>query len=266
VEPEGGGPAPAPPDPYSGRERPSLLRRQLLRLRYEIGSVVRKYPGPYLALARRRHIGEPVTDETKLVIEGFPRSGNTFAVAAFGFAQPASVRVARHEHAPAQVIEAARRGIPALVVIRDPEDAVLSFVIQHPHIPLRQALRAFVRFYEPLVPYRTSFVLATFEQVTTDYGDVMRRVNRRFGTDFGVFEHTEENVRACIEEIDLDNRRVFGSGEVLELMGARPSERRSALKARLRERYPIEVPPGLRARAEQVYGLLVTGSSRLEPS
>src|SRR5215210_2906944 len=52
-----------------------------------------------------------VARRTQIVIEGFPRSGNTFAVVAFEQAQRESVRVAHHLHMPAQVIRAAQWSI-----------------------------------------------------------------------------------------------------------------------------------------------------------
>ena len=84
--------------------------------------MVAKYPSVALPIARRRH-GIPVGDETELVIEAFPRSGMTFAVVAFEMAQTRQVRVACHVHAPAQVIEGARRRIPALVLVQPAEPA-----------------------------------------------------------------------------------------------------------------------------------------------
>ncbi len=44
-----------------------------------------------------------ITERTQLVIEGFPRSGNTFASKAFTLAQDRPVVVASHVHLPAQV-------------------------------------------------------------------------------------------------------------------------------------------------------------------
>src|SRR5919112_6338070 len=67
-----------------------------------------------------------VDRKTQIVIEGFPRSGNTFAVVAFQQAQRESVRVAHHLHMPAQVIRAAKWGIPTLLLARKPTDAALS--------------------------------------------------------------------------------------------------------------------------------------------
>src|SRR5439155_1547547 len=83
-------------------------------------------------------------------IEADPRSGMTLAVVAFEMARTRQVQVACHVHAPAQVIEAARRRIPALVLVREPEPTILSFVIRHPYVSMRQALRGYVRFYAPL--------------------------------------------------------------------------------------------------------------------
>ena len=55
---------------------------------------------------RRKYRGLLVDGGTQMVIEGFPRSGNTFAVFAFRHAQRRDIRVAHHLHAPAQVIRA----------------------------------------------------------------------------------------------------------------------------------------------------------------
>lgn len=226
------------------------------RLRFEAGSILRKHPGLYLPIARLRRKAEPLADDTEIVIEGYPRSGNTFAVTAFGSAQTREVRVARHEHAAAQVIAAARRSIPALVLVRAPEEAVLSFAVQQPHLTLAQALRSYVRFYRPLLPYRHRFVLASFEDVTGDFGAVTRRVNERFGTDFGVFEHTEENVRKCLEAIEAHGRDVRGEGDELHRKGSFPSEVRTRMKEALVAEYRGDRLAGLRRRAEAAYSSL----------
>src|SRR5439155_3857154 len=123
-----------------------------------------------------------------------------------------------------QVIAAATAGIPALVLIRRPQDAVLSLVIQHPDVTVRQATRAYARFYQPLLRYRGRFVVATFEQVVTDLGGVIGRLNARFGTGFDVFQHTPENVERCLAEIEQQNRAVWSDESLLQRKGAFPSE------------------------------------------
>jgi hypothetical protein len=156
----------------------------------------------YLPIARRRYPGpSPVVvgPDTEFVIDGYMRSANTYAVYAFQIAQRRPVRLAHHLHAPAQLIEATRRRIPALALIRDPEGAILSQVQWEPDVSMPAALTSYIRFYRALLPFADRFVIATFEDVTEDFGAVVGRVNDRFGTRFDEFERTEPNERLCLE-------------------------------------------------------------------
>jgi len=233
----------------------SLIGREATRVSYEVKSLVAMYPWPALVAARWRGRGAVLTKETDLLIEGYPRSGNNFAVEAFQRSQPQALRVAHHVHAPAHVLAAIRSSIPAIVLIREPQDAILSFVIRNPYISIRQAIRGYVRFYEPLLPYRDGFVVGPFPEVTSDFGRVIRRANNRFGTSFHEFEHTEENVRACFEAIDRHYRVNVGTGPEVERMVARPSEARERLKDMLRTDYRNTRLQGLREKAQAMYEL-----------
>lgn len=176
-------------------------RRVLARTVYEVGTLVARYPAVALRVARRRGHGVPVGEETDIVIEGYPRSANSFAVAAFEAAQMQPVQVAHHTHAPASVIAAVRRGIPAVVLVREPEDAVVEFVLLKPELTVGQALRGWVRFYRPLLPFRERFVVARTDEVLADLAAAIARVNDRFGTGFAPFEPTDENLAAVREGI-----------------------------------------------------------------
>ncbi len=147
-----------------------------------------------------------VTRDTDLVIDGYTRSATTYAVYAFQVAQPRPVRLAHHLHAPAQILAAARWGIPTILLIRDPEGAVLSQVVREPGVTVRDALVSWRRFYEVTLRRPGAFVVGEFAQVTTDMGRVTRDLNERFGTSFAEFERTRGHER-----------------EVLELMGERPT-------------------------------------------
>jgi hypothetical protein len=232
------------------------LRRKGIRAArrgvFEAKTIIAEYPSLALPIARRRH-GIPVGDDTRIVIEGFPRTGTSFAVAAFNLAQDGRVRIACHVHAPAQIVSGVRRRLPCLVIARDPEETSLSFVIRNPHLSIRQALRGYLHFYELLLPLRRAFVVGTFGQVTSDFGEVTRRVNRRFGTAFLQFEHTDQNVGRCFEAIDADYRRRLPEGEALEREVARPSEWRTGVKDELRSSYRASSSDALRARAERVF-------------
>jgi hypothetical protein len=222
-----------------------------------------RYPATARPLARLRGEGELVDDDTDLVIESYPRCASSFALAAFNLAQrPAVYRVAHQTHAAGHVIDAVRRGIPTLVLTREPEDVLVSNMIRHPKRTVPDLLRGYLRFYEPLLPHRDGLVVGTFGEVTGAHMDlVTRRINRRFGTTFLEFEATEENVATCLREIDEHWRERRGDGEQLERIVPRPSSLRDGMKAELHRRYRETAPPRLRARAERVFATLAPPES-----
>ncbi len=247
------------------------------------------YPALYLPLARWKNEHSVLDASTSLVIDGFTRSAGTFAAIAFQFAQNDHVRVAHHMHAAAPLVAAARLGLPTLLTVRPPEPTVLSASVREPDVTIRQWLKTYVAFYERLAAFRDAFVVATFEEVTSDLGGVTRRVNERFGTRFREFEHSRDNVEAVfslIEEraegppwqphlnrfvsglLSLDeyraataaHRREAARGErrrVPELRVQRPSSAREAAKGDLRDRYVDPSLADLRQAAEDAYRMLV---------
>lgn len=228
-------------------------RRILYRCAYEAKTLAARFPSVALPVARRRGHGVVLNEDTDLLIEGYPRSANSFSVAAFEMAQGGRARVAHHIHAPAHVISAVRSGIPALVLIREPEEAALEMVIARPSRTVRQALRGWIRFYGPLLRFSGDLVVGPFSQVTVDFGTVIRRVNRRFGTSFQEFAHTEESVRACFLAMDGYWRDRVGPGPLLERLVGRPSAFRDRMKDGLRAHLVDKRLAGLRASADNLY-------------
>jgi hypothetical protein len=254
------------------------------RLRHLARMRLSEHPFLYLPLARRRYPGpspEVIGPATELVIDGFTRSATTFAVYAFQLAQDRPVRLAHHLHAPAQLVEAARRGIPAIALIREPEGALLSQVIQEPDVTLPVALLSYSRFYERLMPFRSRLVVGRFDEVTTDMGAVIRRVNAHFGTSFEPFVPTAGNVQACLELMSERPTPIprwsstllsWESGKVTKEELQRewadvahlsssastrtawvPSRERQHVKEALRSEWEHPRLEGLRGRAERVY-------------
>jgi hypothetical protein len=213
----------------------------------------RTFAGRWPAVARRFTTGEFPTEATEICIEGFLRAGNTFTVIAFQHAQPAPVSVAHHVHAAGAVIAAVRMRTPTLVLIRAPAQSVLSYVVRWPELTIGQALRGYARFYRPLLPYRDGFVVGGFDEVTSDLGRVIRRVNERFGTRFVPFEPTEANLRAVGEEMDRWDANTYRRGGAVELGRGRPTEEKESRKAELLERYRAPSLSRLRERAEHLY-------------
>ncbi len=127
-----------------------------------------------------------VNRDTEIVIEGFQGSANTFAVQALQYAQPTQIDIAYHVHAPAQIIRAVKWGIPTLVLIRNPKDAVASFVAHWSRVSVGQALKIYIDFYKTIRDYKSSYVIGQFEEVTQNYFIIIQQVNAKFGTNFVV--------------------------------------------------------------------------------
>jgi hypothetical protein len=219
---------------------------------------------------------------TSAVIDGYTRSASTFAVYAFQMAQRDLVPLAHHLHASAQLKEAARRRLPTIMVIREPKGAVLSQVVREPGVDLLDALYAYRRFHASLLPYQQSFVIADFKEVTRDFGAVVRRLNVRFGTTYGVFDGSPEQLAECHRLIEQRPTLApillwFESGEV-GLEEARghlaraeeqavlgeptwvPSPARDAAKAALEDKWSDPRLSRVKAAADDLYATFVSRS------
>ena len=269
---------------------PRSARQYLAGQRWALQSRWAGHPS-YLAYSRRRHPLAVLRAETELVIEAYPRSANTFSAVAFQTSQPRPVRLAHHLHAPAQIIAGARRRIPILVPVRHPRDCAISIAIRSPHVSLDEALDAYRRFHEAILPYRDACQVALFEDVTTDFGRVVEALNARFGTGYVPFAHTPENVErvyALIEERarqpvyapvihayicgliasdELESARLrAGPGATngaagVERRVARPSGERRDLQEQLGERYREAGLARRREAAESAYRRFAFGET-----
>lgn len=151
--------------------------------------------------------GERLTrPDTGLVLEGFPRSGNSFSVFAFMNSGAGDMKIAHHVHSPSQIISAARHEIPAVLLIREPKESAAAGIAKIATHRLSDLLRAYTLYYRALRPLREHFVIAPFETLTSEAGRVIEATNRRFGTDFDPIDaerHTQLS-KAFLAQEKLD--------------------------------------------------------------
>jgi hypothetical protein len=170
--------------------------------------------------------------DTALVIEGFPRSGNTFSVAAFRVANGPEPHLGRHLHGAPHLLRAKRLGVPAIALARAPEDAVPSYLVRRAGLRAEDALAEYLDFYRTAWRARDAFVVGAFDDVTSDFGAVIDRVNQRFGTSFARYQANPGNEAAAFEMVEEMNRLECG-GDVVETHVGRPSAERTARKAEI---------------------------------
>jgi len=219
------------------------LRRPLARTPYLWDAAMAVRADKRATLARR---------DTALVIEGFLRSGNTFSVAAFVIANGDELHLGRHLHGAPHVLRAARLGVPAVVLVREPVDAVASYLVRRPTLTPNDALLEYVDFYRTCWRVRDDFVVGAFDDVTADFGSVVRAVNQRFGTSFHPFEPTPANQAAAFALVEEMNRREC-RGEVVESHVGRPSDDRRERSREIAARVRAPGSAKLLGRAEDWY-------------
>lgn len=188
-----------------------------------------------------------------MIIEGYPRCANSFATVAFTSAQRSPVKVAHHLHSLAQIKIGVRRGLPTLVLIREPRDAALSLTIRKELPTVTWALKEYLHFYRGVEPLADRVVIADFTETTTDMGAVIRRINERFATNFDEFEHTDAKVADVYGQLEAIEQDASGEPEIRETHVARPSETRRALKEQLAAQFDASPARELYAEASELY-------------
>jgi hypothetical protein len=146
-----------------------------------------------------------VGPESRACIEGFPRSGNWFALRAFLDANPGDASVGHHIHLAGQVARALRFGVPCLILVREPIAAVASFLVFEPRLAPRVALWSWIRYHETIARHAESIEICPFDELVESPASVVTRLNRRYGTDFTPPSLRAEDREAVFERIERDH-------------------------------------------------------------
>jgi hypothetical protein len=240
-----------------------------------ISETLQRWPWLYTEVQKTRHrrkgfVRRIVTRNHAIMIEGFPRSGTSFAVQAMQSANPALVgRIATHLHTSAHLIRATQLAVPGMVLVREPAAAITSMIalgIQTGRLDLdtanntekaaviAQATRRYAALHQTLLGLRDQLMIVRFEDATADFGAVIDAFNRRFGTTFGRFEHTPE-ATAEIFERSKKRKKVHLS----------PDAGRNEIKQTLSAHYAAPANVSNRQIAERVHAECLGAATRVAP-
>ena len=177
---------------------------------------MQRFPRVYLSALRLKRTGHwsrkwIVDTRSDLVIEGYPRSANSFLLSAVHLIHGRRLRVATHLHVSSQVEAAVRLGVPTIVMLREPLDAARSLkalgcqcnperLDSFLKRPLWFFLEEYCRFYGRCREFREGFVIAPFDEVIERITPVFERVNAEFGPLLEARELTEDEKQRVFEE------------------------------------------------------------------
>jgi hypothetical protein len=230
-------------------------RRPLARIPYLWDLAMYARPGKRATLARA---------DTAIVLDGFLRSGNTFSVAAFEVANGSGLHVGRHLHGGPHILRAVRMGLPTVVLIRRPRDAVLSYLVRRPTLTPHDAVLEYLDFYRTCWRAHDGFVVGLFDQVVSDFGAVIDAVNARFGTSFIRYEPTAANEAASWAIVEEMNR-LECRGDVVETHVGRPSAEREVRKAALQAQLDAPRAAARLRTADELYERYAQIAARSRP-
>ncbi len=228
------------------------------RARYAFGDIA---PAWFCRVEKLKNRNDPrsVHPNSYIVVEGYPRSANSYTRALLKERIPQSAHIAHHVHLPAQIEMAVRWNIPTLVLVRPPRPAAISFVAlqaqaghrcgdrQLTDVELswrsREALVYWIRYHEKILKiYQNArgpaFVLVPFEVALTRLNEAIEVVNERFRLDIPAHSITA-----------ADRDRAFGNASY----HLAPSAERDTFKAQIEGLYGTSVPASLQKHAQEVF-------------
>lgn len=176
-----------------------------------------------VASVRNRQLGQLrwVTPDTDLLIEGFPRSANTFLMRIIRAATERRLQIASHLHRPEQIGMAARYGVPGVVIFREPLECVASLIVRNSEFSVRDNLLRYQRFCEvALASDPATTLLLDFADVTKDPGVLASDILSYFG-----FEHRPIDAQ-LITEATRDTRQA-------KMTSSLPNAEKDAQKAKV---------------------------------
>ena len=84
-----------------------------------------------------------------------------------------------------------------------------------------------------MLPYRVDLFIAPFEETISDFGGLLQRFNKRFGTQYKALPADARSASRCVGFVEDWLRAPDGS--LNELIVSRPSPKRAAMKPKLLE-------------------------------
>ncbi|MAE46381.1 MAG: hypothetical protein CMJ86_05750 [Planctomycetes bacterium] len=168
---------------------------------------------------------------THIVIEGFPRSANTFLVHYLRLATHDELNVAHHLHDAGQVDRALRMDLPVFVLLRDPLDAVVSWSLKQPLLPPAQMLRTYHAFYLLLQLRKQAPCFIRFEDAISEPMAVIEEIIRRTGLESSISASVKnQQVFDSIENERRQRAKSPAMGAQFDLSVAYPTRAKEARK------------------------------------
>lgn len=151
---------------------------------------------------------------TDLLVEGFPRSGNTYAYLLSRETLQGPLKIAHHVHGEAQFRCAAKYQVLAILLIRNPVAVCTSLLVRQPALRAAQALSHYARYHRSLWTLRDHFIVLPFEDLIDKPTILVELLAERYPGRFrflGYTTETAKRVRDGVKKTDILDTGKFKS-------------------------------------------------------
>ena len=185
------------------------------------------WPSVYVFLLSvfRRHIYSlSAHRSTDVVVEGFPRSANTYLVEALKMQLNGHANIAHHLHDVSQLTRSEKLALPCFVIIRNPVDAVVCWKLKSPQLRTSMMFKAYKKFYD---------CCEKADHITLlDYNEVINNTSSVVG---GIVGSLCDVSGSCEGAVKIDKEQIFSAIDLLK------SQRASREKGSEHGRYNLTV-------------------------
>lgn len=124
-----------------------------------------------------------VTSDTDIVLEGYPRSANTYLYRIIRAASGDKLKISHHVHRPQQVLMALRYRIPCFVIFRHPLDAIASYLVREPSFTVNRCMVDYLQFAQTTIAQvgQPGLYILTFDKIVADPKSVTHAILTKIG-------------------------------------------------------------------------------------
>lgn len=224
------------------------------KVRFFLGSYRRIYHVLYyLKNGRTKNI---VSRKTDIVLEGFPRSGNSHLYNLVMTRSNSDINIASHLHVIAQLSHALFLGKPIVVIVRNPIDCILSLLMMQPNISFGAALKNYIRYYEYVMQICDKVIVIDFDVIKNNPHLALEKIRNYLNLDINVnpFDRVELDQLALIMK-KTNKLQAFNNPLTYGLPNTEKNERKLSLKKNLSN--DIAKEASQLAAADDIYRKLV---------
>ena len=140
-----------------------------------------------------------INEKTKICIDGFQRSGNTFFCYYFRKYNP-NQHLAHHTHSLLQIQKAHASNLPLIITIRHPLESISSLVCYDKRLDIQIALSAYIAFYRGLLKISQPIYFDLSDHKETPWL-LIEKINRTYNTTFEAPLLSKKELNAFIKSI-----------------------------------------------------------------